>query len=99
MASFVVQPNVAEFVDVVMHERSMEFRMQEVVITPGCAVADVTLRDANLRGKANVLVLALRLPDGTFVANPDPDLMLEAGQVIIAVGTDTDLARFADVCA
>ena len=30
MASFVVQPNVAEFVDVVMHERSMDFRMQEV---------------------------------------------------------------------
>ena len=33
MASFVVQPNVAEFVDVVMHERSMEFRMQEVELT------------------------------------------------------------------
>ncbi|CAN5498125.1 potassium channel protein [soil metagenome] len=98
MASFVVQPNVAEFVDVVMHERSMEFRMQEVEITTGSSLADVTLRDANLRGQANVLVLALRLPDGTFVANPDPGTLLVAGQVIIAVGTDEDLARFARVC-
>ena len=93
MASFVVQPNVAEFIDVVMHERSMEFRMQEVELLDASPIAGRSLREANLRGQANVLVLALRLPDGTFIANPDPDTMLEPNQVIIAVGTDDDLGR------
>ena len=60
MASFVVQPNVAEFIDVVMHERSMEFRMQEVEVTEGSPLAGTSLRDANLRQRAGVLVLALR---------------------------------------
>ena len=99
MASFVVQPNVAEFVDVVMHERSMDFRMQEVVITTGSRLAGVSLRDANLRREAGVLVLAVRGDDGRFTTNPDPDLVIHAGNVIIAVGTDDALAVLEQVCA
>jgi len=93
MASFIVQPNVAEFVDVVMHERSMEFRMQEVELTAASPLAGRSRRDANLRQHTNVLVLAVRAHGGTFVANPQPDLELDAGDVIIAVGTGDDLQR------
>jgi voltage-gated potassium channel len=93
MASFVVRPHIAEFVDVVMHERSMEFRMQEVAVTADSPLAGKSLRDADLRQRANVLVLALRHADGTFTTNPDPDTVIEPKQVIIAVGTDDDLAR------
>ena len=93
MASFVVQPNVAEFVDVVMHERSMEFRMQEVEIPPDSPLAGMSLRELNLRERANVLVLAVRLADGTFVTNPDPASTLAPHQVVIAVGTASDLHR------
>jgi voltage-gated potassium channel len=99
MASFVVQPNVAEFVDVVMHERSMDFRMQEVEITGGSALAGTTLREANLRQRAGVLVLALRGDDGAFATNPDPELVLHPNNVIIAVGTDEALQQLVRVCA
>jgi voltage-gated potassium channel len=99
MASFVVQPNVAEFIDVVMHERSMEFRMQEVELSDGSPLAGRSLREANLRQATNVLVLAVRQPDGSFVANPAPDVVLEPKDVIIAVGTDVDLRRLVSYCA
>lgn len=98
MASFVVQPNVAEFVDVVMHERSMDFRMQEVEIPVGSPLAGATLRDANLRQQAGVLVLALRGDDGRFQTNPDPDVVLNEHNVVIAVGTDDALQRLVKVC-
>ena len=93
MASFVARPHVAEFVDVVMHERSLEFRMQEYDIPDGSPLAGTTLRDADLRKRAGVLILALRRVDGSFTTNPDPDIMIEPHQVLIAVGTDDDLAR------
>ena len=93
MASFVARPHVAEFVDVVMHERSLEFRMQEYDIPDGSPLAGKTLRDVDLRKRAGVLVLALRHVDGSFTTNPDPDIVIEAHQVLIAVGTDEDLAR------
>jgi voltage-gated potassium channel len=85
MASFIVQPHVAEFVDVVMHERSLEFRMQEIAVDDRSQLIGHSLRTADLR-RRGVLVLALRRVDGSFVNNPDPDLPLERGQVIIAVG-------------
>lgn len=97
MASFVVQPNVAEFVDVVMHERSMDFRMREVEIPSGSKIAGKTLRDADLRHQAGILVLALRGDDGTFATNPDPDVILHPHNVIVAVGTPDALQKLVEV--
>jgi voltage-gated potassium channel len=99
MASFVARPHVAEFVDVVMHERSLEFRMQEFEVTDGSPLAGTSLREANLRQRAGVLVLALRGVDGSFNTNPDPDTIIEPKQVLIAVGTDRDLNRLMEVAA
>ncbi len=98
MASFVLQPNVAEFVDVVMHERSMDFRMREVEIPEGSQIADITLRDADLRQRAGALVLALRGDDGTFTTNPDPDTVLRTRNIIVAVGTEEALEKLVHVC-
>jgi voltage-gated potassium channel len=93
MASFVARPIVAEFVDVVMHERSLEFRMQEFDVSENSPLAGKTLRDADLRKQTGVLILALRRVDGSFTTNPDPSLVIEPHQVLIAVGTDDDIAR------
>jgi voltage-gated potassium channel len=97
MASFVLQPNVAEFVDVVMHERSNEFRMQEVLVPAGSHLVGNTLRTLNLRHESGALVLAIRDVDGTFTTNPDPDVDIRADQVIIAVGTEIDLVKLVEV--
>jgi voltage-gated potassium channel len=99
MASFVARPNVAEFVDVVMHERSLEFRMQEFDVPADSALAGITLRDADLRQTTGVLILAMRRVDGSFTTNPDPDTVIEPHQVLIAVGTDDDIARLGDLIA
>jgi voltage-gated potassium channel len=93
MASFVARPNVAEFIDVIMHERSMEFRMQELDVPPESSLAGKTLKEANLREESGALVLALRSPDGQFSTNPRGDTVIQPHHVIIAVGTDEDLSR------
>jgi voltage-gated potassium channel len=91
MAAFVLRPHVAEFLDVVMHERTLEFRLEEVAVTAGSPVAGVSLRDSHLRDRTGALVLALRDPDGTFQTNPTPDERIEPGHVIIAIGTQDEL--------
>jgi voltage-gated potassium channel len=93
MASFVSSPNVAEFIDVVMHDRSLEFRMREFEIPTDSLIAGKTLRQANLREESGALVLALRAPGGSFATNPTGDTRLDPGHVIIAVGTEEDFVR------
>jgi voltage-gated potassium channel len=93
MASFVARPHVAEFIDVVMHERSLEFRMQEFDVPPDSVLANKTLKSANLREESGALVLALRSPAGVFTTNPTGDTLIVPHHIIIAVGTDEDLSR------
>ena len=97
MASFVARPHVAEFIDVVMHERSLEFRMQEFDVPPESVLAGQTLKDANLREASGALVLALRSPDGVFTTNPTDDTHIQPHHIIIAVGTADDLRRLGEL--
>lgn len=91
MAAFVLRPNVAEFLDVVMHERNLEFRLEELVLGERSPIVGQTLRDAHLRDRTGALVLALRAPDGSFLSNPTPDTTFSAGHVIISIGTEEEL--------
>lgn len=75
------------------HARTLRrVRMQEVVVTEGSPLAGRPLRDANLRKQTGVLILAMRRADGTFY-NPEPDMVIEPREVLIAVGTNDDLER------
>ena len=91
MAAFVLQPHVAEFLDVVMHERTLEFRLEEVQVPAGSPLAGSTIGDSALRDRTGALVLALRDPDGSFRTNPRSDTRIEPGEVIIAIGTQAEL--------
>ncbi|HUZ11159.1 MAG TPA: potassium channel protein [Acidimicrobiales bacterium] len=98
MAAFVTQPHVVEFVDVVMHDGSLEFRLSELSITDTSPLAGSSLRSVHLRDRTGALVLAIRRPDGSFLTNPTPDTNIQTGDVLIGIGTADQLAaleRFA----
>jgi voltage-gated potassium channel len=91
MAAFVLQPHVTEFLDVVMHDRGIEFRLEEVTVATQSRVVGQTLREAQIRDRSGSLVLAVRDAGGAFSTNPSPDAQLAAGQVLIAIGTPAEL--------
>jgi voltage-gated potassium channel len=97
MAAFVLQPHVTEFLDVVMHDRDIEFRLEEVSVAPGSTIVGATLREAQIRDRTGALVLALRDEAGAFSTNPSPDVRLDRGQVLIAIGTPDELGKLADL--
>jgi len=92
IAAAALQPNVVEFLDVVMHDGSLEFRLEEVAIRPGSRLAGRTLHEAEIGDSTGALVLALRDRDGVFVANPPMRTPLEVGHVLIAIGTGQQLS-------
>ena len=95
MAAFALQPHVAEFVDVVMHDGSLEFRLEEIAVPAGSPLAGQSLRQAQIRDRTGALVLALRDGDGRFTTNPDPETQVCAGQILIAIGTAAQLQALA----
>lgn len=99
MAAFVLQPNVAEFVDVVMHERNLEFRLEEIVVPAGSAIDGASLRDAHLRDRTGAMVLALRDETGAFNTNPSPETPIRGGHVLITIGTPAQLEALESLIA
>ncbi|MBV9486433.1 MAG: TrkA family potassium uptake protein, partial [Frankiaceae bacterium] len=91
MASYAMQPHVAEFLDDVIHDESLDYRIEEMQISADSVMAGAALRDAQLDG---VQLLAIRAPAARgFLANPDPDTRLEPGTVLIVVGTGQQLTN------
>ena len=86
MAALAVQPHVAEFLDVVMHDGSLEFRLEQVDVPAESPLTDQTLRSAKIRTSTGALVLALRHPGEDFLTNPPPDARLEEGDVLVVIG-------------
>lgn len=99
MAALIDQPHVADFLDVAMHNADLQFRLSELMIVPGSPVAGRSLREAHLRDATGALVLAVRSSDGAFRTNPDPADVMEAGEVLIAIGTEAQLAALRQLVA
>ncbi len=99
LAVFALQPDVAEFLDVVMHEENLDFRIQQVPVEPGSALDGRPLRDLDLRGHTGALVLAVRQEPGLpLEPHPAPDTVVPSGAVLIALGTAEELSALTDLC-
>lgn len=96
MAAAAQQPNVVEFLDVVMHDGSMEFRLEEAPVEARSRLVGRTLRETELGDSTGALVLALRTPEGRFMTNPPLQTRIEAGSVLIAIGTEPQLSALRD---
>ena len=96
MAVFALQPQVAEFLDVVMHDEDLDFRIEEVHVQPGSSLAGESVGDLALRERTGALLLAIRrATDLQFDANPSSEMLVPAGAVLIALGTPAELANLA----
>ena len=92
MAALAVQPHVAEFLDVVMHDGSLEFRLQEIDVPSGSPLVGQTLRSARVHARTGVLVLAVRHPSQDFRTNPAPDEQIKDGDVLVVIGNTEQVA-------
>ncbi len=95
MAAFVTQSHVVDFIDVVMHDGSLEFRLEEFSVSPSSPLAGSSIGAFRLRDRTGALVLAIRRPDGSFVTNPSAEQVIESEDVLIGVGTAEQLRALA----
>jgi voltage-gated potassium channel len=99
MAAFALQPHVADFLDVVMHDEALDYRIEQIDVGPGSALVEHSVADAAIRERTGALLLALRHPGGQFLANPAPDTPIKCGSVLIVLGTADQLAAVRDTGA
>ncbi|MGB5760402.1 MAG: potassium channel protein [Acidimicrobiales bacterium] len=89
MASFMVQPNVADFLGESMSDARYEVRLSEARVTTGGLQAGRSIGASGIIEDCGVIVLAIRRPDGSFLHQPPTDTVPQVGDVLITLGTPT----------
>jgi len=92
LAITALKPTVTDFIDASLSGSSMELELAEVVVHPSSDLAGKTLAGAGVRQRFGIIVVALKRGDkSTF--NPGPDELIEAGDVLVALGPIQALDR------
>ena len=99
MANLVLKPQVTAFLDVVTTAQGDDFLLEEIEVTRTCERAGKTIRELRVRDETGAIIVALRKRDGTFDTTPSPDELIEAGDVLIGVGTLEEIRKLEDFFA
>ena len=97
MASLATQPNVADFIDVVVHDGTFEATLREFRLPEGCAFEGKTIDDLSIRGSTGAVVLTVRDQQDRFHTDDLGRRPFTAGDVIIAIGSDGSLDKLAEL--
>lgn len=100
LALTALRPHVAQFLSMVVFDEGKGAEMDELQVFAGSELAGRSLAEIDLRRRFNVTVLALCRPTSAapedeigFDLHPGPDTILHPDDVLIVVGTRTQLAK------
>jgi voltage-gated potassium channel len=99
MAKLALKPEVAAFLEMVSSHAGSDLRFEEIEVTEQSAQAGRTIRELRVRRTTGAVIIALRKRDGSFDTTPDPDTHLDAGDVLITIGTESELRALEDLFA
>ncbi|MEI8106055.1 MAG: TrkA family potassium uptake protein [Actinomycetes bacterium] len=99
MAKLALKPQVAAFLELVGSHAGPDLRFEEIEVPADCPRAGRSIRELRIRATTGAVVIAVRRPDGWFEVTPNPDTTLQAGDVVIAIGTEPELKALEDILA
>lgn len=91
MATLLMRPLVADFLDTVMHSEQMELLLEEITIPDGSPLANLTIGEMHVRTRTGAFILAIQRRDGTMVTTPGGETPLQEGDELVVLGTRAQL--------
>jgi voltage-gated potassium channel len=92
IAGAVLYPHVIDFLETMLHAEDLEIQMEGIDVGKDSQFVDRSLEDCALRQVTGATILAIKRADGQLVGNPVPEAVLHDGDMVIALGTEKQLA-------
>ncbi len=97
LAALAAEPHLDEFVDVILHGKLVELRIEGFEVGERSVLSQQLLSEADIRGLSGAQVLALESPGGDIEFNPGPDAVIRPGHTLIAIGSSEQVERLRGV--
>jgi voltage-gated potassium channel len=100
LVSELLRPAVVRFLDDMLRDKRAAFRIEEIRLGDRAGELGTTLRDARVRERFGMTVLAVRASDNqSWVYNPDADEKLGPGMTLVVLGSADQVAELRRVTA
>ena len=94
----VVHPAVVQFIELVSERRALALGLGEARIVESSVLSGMSIAEAQIRQRYGVLVIALKRANGDMLFNPEAASEMVAGDTLVMLGREDDIARIQKVC-
>jgi voltage-gated potassium channel len=94
IVSLVTNPAAVQFAELVTQRTSLAIELDELPILATHALAGHSLRDADIKRRTGVIVVAIKRADGQLIFPPSGDEILAPGDSVVFLGRRSNLDQF-----
>jgi voltage-gated potassium channel len=94
IAHTILKPTVVDFLELTAKAGNMEIQIEEVVVEEASSLAGKTIKEADIRAKNWVVIVALKKDNGKIVFNPRADALIEVGDKVAVIGEPEHFSQF-----
>jgi voltage-gated potassium channel len=92
LAVALTKPAVGDFIDS-LTVNTLGLVFEQLEVAPHSEVAGKKLKDTNIRSELDIVVVSIQRCKGEMVFNPSGDTMIDAGDILIAIGKAESLMK------
>jgi len=92
MAMALTKPAVGDFLDSITANQ-LELGFEQLEVDPESSFVGRKLSETAIRSELNIVIVSIRRSDGQIVFNPSGDAVINAGDMLIAIGKAESLAQ------
>lgn len=95
MAKLVTQPDVVEFIEYILLQRSKDVQLIEINCNKlSAANREKTIRDLRLRERSGANLVGIKTGEGAYVFNPSPDIEITPADKLFVLGSPEQIVQF-----
>ena len=97
MAHRIIRPTVTNFLDLAFEHQRKDIQMEEIPVSESSKLVGVQLRDSGIRKNFNLIIIAIKKPDGSMLFNPSFEAAIMPNDTVIAVGELDNLQKLGKI--
>lgn len=92
MAISILKPVSVDFVETLIHKQDVEFEIEEIVCSANSPLVFKSLLESEIKKETGSMIVAIKRNED-IITNPGADSVIEASDLLIAIGTRPQLAK------
>jgi len=97
MAHRIIRPTVTNFLDLAFAHKRKDIQMEEIPVDSSSELTNLPLKDSGIRQNYNLIIIAIKKPDGSMLFNPSFETAIMPEDTVIAVGEAANLQKLEKV--